>query len=139
LYLCLAGGLIGGVASEIALFALGGLLWEPYWRQLRDYGMTTDDIGFALGVVFVPPVMGAAFLISTLAALITVRWIGHAKLVLIIMNLVPGLLLTANQVVGILRGRYWDDPGFEVACLLIGLGWGAALHALSLRRSGLEA
>jgi hypothetical protein len=48
----------------------------------------------------------------------------------------PGLWLTLNGVNGIFHGRYWDNPGFEIACLLIGLGWGSALYALTVRRSG---
>jgi hypothetical protein len=136
LYFCLAGGLVGCVASEVALMTLGSFLWMPYWRQLRDYGMYVDDIGVAMAVYLVPPFAGLAFLISTLMSLITVRWIGHPKLVLILLNLVPGLLLTLVGVNGILHGRGWNDPGFEIACLLIGLGWGAALHALMVRRSG---
>ena len=136
LYFCLAGGLVGGIASEVALFALGGLLWMPYWRQLRDYGMYVDDIGVAIGVYLVPPVAGLAFLISTLMSLIVVRWIGHPRLVLILLNLVPGLLMTLAAVNGILQGRGWNEPGFEIACLLIGLGWGAALYALTVRRRG---
>jgi hypothetical protein len=136
LYLCLAGGLVGGLASGIAWLALGFLLWMPYWRQLRDYGMAADDNGWAMGIFFVPPLMGVAFLLSTLMALIIVRWIAHPKPVFIVLNLVPGLWLTVNGLTGILRGRSWDDPGFEVAVLLIGLGWGAALYALARRRSG---
>ena len=136
LYYCLAGGLVGCAASEVALFALGGLLWMPYWRQLRDYGMHTDDIGEAMGVIVVPPVMGLAFLMSTLMSLVTVRWIGHPKLVFILLNLVPGLLVTSVGVNAILHGRGWSEPGFEIACLLIGLGWGAALYMLMVRRRG---
>ena len=123
LYYCLVGGLVGCVASELALFALGGLLWFPYWRQLRDYGMHTDDIGEAMAVIVVPPIMGLAFLVSTLMSLIAVRWIGHPKLVFIMLNLVPGLLVTLVGVNAILHGRGWSEPGFEIACLLIGWGW----------------
>jgi hypothetical protein len=136
LYFCLAGGLVGCVASEVAWLTLGGFLWMPHWRQLRDYGMYVDDNGVAMGVFFVPPIMGLAFLMSTLMSLIAVRWIGHPKLVLILLNLVPGLWLSLGGANGILHGRGWNDPGFEIACLLIGLGWGAALYALMVRRSG---
>jgi hypothetical protein len=108
----------------------------PYWRQLRDYGMHTDDIGEAMGVIVVPPVMGLAFLMSTLMSLVTVRWIGHPKLVFILLNLVPGLLVTSVGVNAILHGRGWSEPGFEIACLLIGLGSGAALYMLMVRRRG---
>ncbi len=132
----MVGGLVGCVASELALFALGGLLWFPYWRQLRDYGMHTDDIGEAMAVIVVPPIMGLAFLVSTLMSLIAVRWIGHPKLVFIMLNLVPGLLVTLVGVNAILHGRGWSEPGFEIACLLIGWGWGAALYALMVRRRG---
>ena len=82
------------------------------------------------------PIMGLAFLVSTLMSLIAVRWIGHPKLVFIMLNLVPGLLVTLVGVNAILHGRGWSEPGFEVACLLIGLGWGAALYALMVRRRG---
>jgi hypothetical protein len=136
LYFCLAGGVVGCVAAEIAWCTLGGFLWMPHWRQLRDYGMYIDDNGVAMGVVFVPPVVGLAFLVSTLLSLITVRWIGHPKLVFILLNLVPGMLLTLGEVNGILRGRGWNEPGLEIACLLIGLGWGAALYMLTVRRGG---
>jgi hypothetical protein len=136
LYFCLAGGLVGCVTSAVAWWTLGAFLWLPYWRQLRDYGMNADDNGVALGMVLVPPVMGVAFLISTLISLITVRWTGHPKLVLIALNLMPGLGLTLLVGNGVLHGRYWENPGFEMACLLIGLGWGAALYALTVRRSG---
>jgi hypothetical protein len=98
--------------------------------------MNADDNGWAMGVVLVPPIIGVAFLISTLISLITVRWTGRPKLVLILLNLMPGLWLTLLGINGVLHSRYWDNPGFEIACLLIGLGWGAALHALMVRRSG---
>ena len=98
--------------------------------------MGADDNGWAMGVVFVPPIIGVAFLMSTLISLITVRWTGRPKLVLISLNLMPGLWLTLLGVNGVLHGRYWDYPGFEIACLLIGLVWGAALYALTVRRSG---
>jgi hypothetical protein len=98
--------------------------------------MYIDDNGVVMGVLLVPPLAGLAFLISTLMSLITVRWMGHPKLVFILFNLVPGLLLTSAAVNGILQGRGWNEPGFEIACLLIGLGWGAALYALMVRRSG---
>jgi hypothetical protein len=52
LYFCLAGGLVGCVTSFIAYWGLGAFLWMPFFRQLRDYGMTVDDIGVAMGVVF---------------------------------------------------------------------------------------
>jgi hypothetical protein len=136
LYFCLAGGLVGCVTSAVAWWMLGAFLWMPYWRQLRDHGMDADDNGWAIGVAFVPPVIGVAFLLSTLISLITVRWAGHPKLVLVAINSMPGLWLTLNGVNGIFHGRYWDDPGFEIACLLIGLGWGSALYALTVRRSG---
>jgi hypothetical protein len=136
LYFCLAGGVVGCVTSFIAYWVLAALLWFPYWRQLRDYGMQTDDIGEAMGVIIVPPIMGLAFLVSTLMSLIAVRSIGHPKLVFILLNLVPGLLVTSIGVNAFLHGRGWSEPGFEIACLLIGLGWGAALYALTVRRSG---
>jgi hypothetical protein len=98
--------------------------------------MYTHDIAVAMGVYIVPPAVGLAFLISTLMSLITVRWIGHPKLVFILLNLVPGLWVTLLGVNGILHGQGWRDPGFEIACLLIGLGWGAVLYALTVRRSG---
>jgi len=136
LYFCLAGGLVGCVTSAIAWWMLATFLWMPYWRQLRDYGVHVDDNGVAMGMVLVPPIMGVAFLISTLISLIIVRWTGQPKLVLISLNLMPGLGLTLLGVNGVLQRRYWDNPGFESACLLIGLGWGAALYALTVRRSG---
>jgi hypothetical protein len=134
LYFCLAGGLIGCVTSFIAYWVLAAFLWMPYRRQLRDYGMHADDIGDAMGLV--PPIMGLAFLVSTLMSLFAVRWIGHPKLVFILLNLVPGLWVTSVVVDAILHGRGWIEPGFEIACLLIGLGWGAALYALVMRRRG---
>jgi hypothetical protein len=136
LYFCLAGGLVGCVTSFIAIWILATLLWFPYWRQLRDYGMRTDDIGEAIAVIVVPPIMGLAFLVSTLISLIAVRWTGHPKQVFITLNLVPGLLVTSVGTNAILHGRDWSEPGFEIACLLIGLGWGAALNALMVRRRG---
>ncbi|MDP3075445.1 hypothetical protein [Bradyrhizobium sp.] len=132
----LAGGLGGGVASGVAWLALGNLLWLPYWRQLRDHGMNADDNGWAMGFIFVPPVMGVAFLISTLVSLLIVRWIAYPKLVLILLNSVPGLLLTLNGTNEIIHGRYWEYPGFEIACLLIGFAWGVALFELMVRRGG---
>ena len=99
--------------------------------------MATDDIGAAAGMVVVPPVMGLAFLVSTLISLIAVRSsAAHLKAVFILLNLVPGLLVTSVGVNGIIHGRSWSNPGFETACLLIGLGWGAALYALMIRRRG---
>jgi UDP-N-acetylmuramyl pentapeptide phosphotransferase/UDP-N-acetylglucosamine-1-phosphate transferase len=136
LYFCLAGGLVGCVTSFIAYWLLAALLWFPYWRQLRDYGMHADDIEEAMGAVVVPPIIGVAFLISTLVSLIVVRWTGHPKLVFILLNLVPGLLVTSLGVNAIVHGRGWSEPGFEIACLLIGLGWGAALYMLMVRRRG---
>jgi hypothetical protein len=136
LYVCFAGGLVGWFASAVAWFALGMLLWMPYWRQLRDHGMDVDDNGWAMGIVFVPPAIGLAFLMSTLLSLIIVRWKGYPKLVSIVLNLMPGLWLTLSGVNGVVHGRHWDYPGFEIACLLIGLGWGAALYALTVRRGG---
>jgi hypothetical protein len=136
LYFCLAGGLVGCVTSAVAWWMLGTLLWLPHGRLLRDHGMATDDIGAAMGVFVVPPVIGLAFLVSTPMSLITVRWIGHPKLVFILLNLVPGLLVTSLGVNAILHGRGWSEPGFEIACLLIGLGWGAALYMLMVRRRG---
>jgi hypothetical protein len=136
LYFCLAGGLVGYVTSFAAYWLLAALLWMPYWRQLRDHGMDADDIGVAMGVVVVPPIIGAAFLVSTLVSLIVVRWTGHPKLVFILLNLMPGVLVTSLGVNTIVHGRGWGEPGFELACLAIGLGWGAALYALTVRRSG---
>ena len=98
--------------------------------------MNADDIGFAMGVIYVPPVMGVAFLISTLSSLILVRWIAYPKLVLVLLNSVPGLFLTLNGINEIIHGRYWENPGFEIACLLIGFGWGVALFELMVRRGG---
>jgi hypothetical protein len=97
--------------------------------------MDADDNGWAMGIALVPPFVGAAFLISTLISLIAARWTGHPKLVFILLNLVPGLWLTLGQINGVFHGLYWDWPGFEIACLLIGLGWGAALYALTARPS----
>jgi hypothetical protein len=136
LYFCLVGGLVGCVTSFIAYWVLGALLWMPYWRELRDHGMDADDIGVAMGVVLVPPIIGGAFLVSTLVSLIVVRWTGHPKLVFVLLNLVPGVLVASLGVNAIVHGRGWGEPGFEIACLLIGLGWGATLHALTARRSG---
>jgi hypothetical protein len=136
LYFCLAGGLVGCATSAVVWWVLGTLLWMPYWRQLRDHGMDADDIGIAIGMLVVPPVMGLTFLVSTLTSLLAVRWIGHPKPVFILLNLVPGLLVVLLGVNAILHGRGWSEPGFELACLAIGLGWGVALYALMIRRSG---
>jgi hypothetical protein len=135
----LAGGVVGCVTSFIACWILGAFLWMQYWRQLRDHGMDADDIGVAMGVVLVPPIIGVAFLVSTLLSLIAVRWTGHPKLVFILLNLVPGVLVTSLGVNAIVHGRGWGEPGFELACLAIGLGWGAALYALMVRRRGYAA
>jgi hypothetical protein len=97
--------------------------------------MDADDNGWAMGIALVPPWIGVMFLISTLISLIAVRWTGHPKLVFILLNLVPGLWWTLGQINGVFHGRYWDWPGFETACLLIGLGWGVALYALTERRT----
>jgi hypothetical protein len=132
----LAGGLVGGVASAVAWWMLGALIWFPYAQQLRDHGMATDDIGAAAGMVVVPPVIGLSFLMSTFVSLKAARSTGHPKLVFILLNLVPGLLVTSVGINGIVHGRSWSNPGFETACLLIGLGWGAALYALMIRRRG---
>jgi len=136
LYYCFAGGLVGCVASAVAWWMLGTFLWMPFGRQLRDHGMVADDIGAAMGMIVVPPIMGLAFLVSTLTSLIVVRWIGNRKSVLILLNVVPGLLITLLGVSAILHGRAWSNPGFEIACGLIGIGWGVALYALKIRRSG---
>jgi hypothetical protein len=130
LYLLIAGGLVGGVASAVAWFALGGLFWMPNFDLLRNRGMFVDDNGWAMGLFFVPFAIGAAFVISTLIAVVVVRSTGHAQLASIGANLVPGLLLTLHGAIGALRRGSWDYPGFEVATLLIGLGWGAGLYAL---------
>jgi hypothetical protein len=97
--------------------------------------MNADDNGWAMGTFFVPPIIGVAFMVSTLTSLIAVRWTGHPKLVLIVLNSIPGLWWTWQSVGGVLHGRYWEYPGFEFTLLLIGLGWGVALYSL-LGRSG---
>jgi hypothetical protein len=130
LYLLIAGGLIGGVASAVAWFALGGLFWMPNLVLLRNRGMFVDDNGWAMGLFFVPLATGAAFVISTLIAVVVARSTGHAQLAAIGANLVPGVLLVLHGAFGAFRRKSWDYPGFEVATLLIGLGWGAGLHAL---------
>jgi hypothetical protein len=131
----LLGGLVGFVASAITWWMLGAFWWMPYWRQLRAHGMNADDNGWAMGFALVPPIVGAAFLISTLISLIAVRWVERPKVVLILINLIPGLLIALLGINGLFHGRYWENPGFETACLLIGFGWGACLQLLMARRS----
>ena len=138
LYLCLTGGLVGGVASAVTWWALGWFFWMPYLRQLRDRGMYVDDNGWAMGIYFVPLTIAVAFVISTLIAVAVVRSTGHPKLTLVGINLMPGLWLAVRELYGVLRRKRWEYPGFEVACLLIGLGWGVALYALTPQSSYIE-
>ena len=84
-----------------------------------------------MGLFFVPPVIAIAFFISTLVGLIAVQWTIHSKLVLVVAGMAPGLLLIAINFIGFVRRHYWENPGFEVACALIGLGWGTALYTLT--------
>ena len=129
LYLLIAGGLIG-VVSAVAWFALGGLFWMPNLVLLRNRGVFVDDNGWAMGLFLVPFAVGAAFVISTLIAVVVVRLTGYAQLAAIGANLVPGILLALHGAIGAYRRKSWDYPGFEIATLLIGLGWGAGLYAL---------
>jgi hypothetical protein len=137
-YICLAGGVAGGMASAIAWLTLGAFLWMPYRQQLRDHGIMVDDNGWAMGLFFVPPAIGIAFFISSLIGLIAAQWTGHPRLILVVAGLAPGLLLTIDGLIVFARNRYWYNPGFEAACSLIGLGWGTALYAITSQGALIE-
>jgi hypothetical protein len=94
LYFCAVGGLFGYVTSLIIWWLFGMLLWLPYQKQLSAFGMDIDDNGWAFGVLFVPPVIGLMFLLSTLASLTALRQsMRDGKMAVVGSNMVPGLLL----------------------------------------------
>src|SRR5258705_4468049 len=135
LYFCVAGGLFGYVTSLIIWWLFGMLLWLPYRKQLSASGMDIDDNGWAFGVLFVPPVIGLLFLLSTLASLIALRQsMRDRKLAVVGSNTVPGLLLMLLAI----GSASWGYLGFDIVMLLMGLCWGLVLYRIAIRRSKLR-
>ena len=96
-----------------------------------------DDNGWAIGMAIVPAAAGLALLFSTLMSLLALRisrWDRYAKLILIGMNIVPGLLLMAEKINFWHHSGKWSYPGAEIAFLLVGFGWGVVLYQFVMRR-----
>src|SRR5436305_15342392 len=67
-------GLLGMLGTCLLWFLLLHAFWNPYWRELRDWGMYTHDIEGGYLIVFGPPVVGIFFLFASFVAL-SAAWI----------------------------------------------------------------
>lgn len=139
LWVCLAGGLFGAAMSAVAWLLLGRHFWMPNLSRLGARRMTADDNGWAMGLMFVPPVVGLMFVVSTFVSLIMVQYawgFAHSGLVLLGLNVAPSLVQIFLCAKAFRRSGYWEYPGFEIALVLIGIAWGSILNAIVLNGAG---
>ncbi|MDB5505090.1 MAG: hypothetical protein JWR89_4992 [Tardiphaga sp.] len=135
-WFCLVGGAFGSVAGAVCWWSLGALLWLPYWKTLSAHHMISDDIGWALGLYIVPPVIGFMMLIATAISIGIVRASPdtNRKGLLILIHLIPGLALSILQLSNWTRMSVIESPGFEIAVLAIGLCWALMLIDIMKKR-----
>lgn len=122
-WLSLAGGALGLALAAMCWWAMGALLWMPYWQALSARHMISDDVGWAVGLYAVPWVIGLLMLIATAIGIAIVRFSPdmNNKGLLILIHLIPGLALSILQLSNWMRMGVIEWPGFEMAVLAIGL------------------
>lgn len=126
----IVGGIVTCLATYLGWFAVGALIWWPFWRQMRGLGMYFDDISASYLLAFGPLVVGGLFVLTTCVSLIVFLIVHKSKYcfpLFALPNLFPAIAVFAslnlNQYVNISHSRMWHFPLTETIVLFVGIGW----------------
>jgi hypothetical protein len=119
-------GFLGMLGTYLLWFLLFFTFWNPYWRELRDWGMYTHDIEGGYLIIFGPPIVGICFLLASVVAL-SVAWIlpgvikrsRVARLLLLIPSLVVFIVLNFESFRT--PTFVWRFPLAELSVLMVGI------------------
>ncbi|MGV3634355.1 MAG: hypothetical protein ACO1NY_08375 [Pseudorhodoplanes sp.] len=138
----IAGGIVTCVATYVGWAAIAALIWQPFWRTMRDFGMHYDDIAASFLLVLGPPYVGLIFILTTITSLIVFLFVHKSKycsLLFTLPNLIPAIMVFLTFYVGpyggIFADHIWRFPLAEIIVLLIGIGW-SIVSLKVLRRAG---
>jgi hypothetical protein len=124
---------VGCLWLLISWSLLNGLLWQPYWRELRDLGFYTHDVGAGFLIALGTPVMTCLIFLGGLAEAITrsiSRKASTIRSVALFAGL-PSVLMVYNWFV--FRQSSWDYPLAGVPVLLIAALLGLAYDRLAVQ------
>ena len=133
LVLSLMGGAITATATFIVWWLLTFAFWVPFFRELREMGMYTHDIGAAHVLGFGVPAVGVLFFLASALSLslwsLTSRG-AITKFAIFALNAVPSIavfillqfLWHDNR-----QFRLWYYPFAEISVLAIGIVWSVLL------------
>ncbi len=124
---------VGCLWLLISWSLLNGLLWQPYWRELRDLGFYTHDVGAGLLIVIGTPVMTCLIFLGGLTEAIT-RSVSRKTSTIRSMALftgLPSILMLYNWFA--FRQSTWDYPLASIPVLLIAALLGLAYDRLAVQ------
>jgi hypothetical protein len=119
-------GFLGMLGTYLLWFFLFFVLWNPCWRELRDWGMYTHDIEGGYLIIFGPPIVGIVFLLASFVALScawvvpgVVQRLWVARLLLLLPSVAVFAVLNLESF-----GRLpfvWRFPLAELSVLFVGV------------------
>ncbi len=138
----IVGGIATCAATYVGWFVLAVLVWQPFRRIMRDFGMFYDDIGASYILILGPPYIGLIFVLTTVASLIVFLLVHRSKYwfaLFTLPNVLPAIVVFLTFNLGlsgnIFADHIWRFPLAEIVVLLIGIGWSIVSLKL-LRRAG---
>jgi hypothetical protein len=118
-------GILGMLGTYLFWFLLFFAFWNPYWRELRDWGMYTHDIEGGYLIIFGPPIVGIVFLLASFVAL-SCAWIVPGAVqrlwVARLLLLIPSVaVFVALNLESLKRPTFvWRFPLAELSVLIVG-------------------
>jgi hypothetical protein len=119
-------GFLGMLGTYVLWFLLFVAFWNPYWRELRDWGMYTHDIEGGYLIVFGPPIVGIFFLLASFVALSgawilpgVIKRLQVARLLLLIPSLAVFVVLNFESFKKPIF--VWRFPLAELSVLVVGI------------------
>lgn len=115
-------------------------------RQLNEFGLYFDDVGFSYVAALGPFFVGGIFVVTTTIGLLVFLFAGPGRVwrtVVVLLNLLPGaaVFLVLNILPGanLVAAGMWKYPLTEVAVALIGVVWSIVFMRALLRATASHA
>jgi len=124
---------VGCLWLLISWSLLNGLLWQPYWRELRDLGFYTHDVGAVLLIALGTPAMTCLIFLGGLTEAIARSVSRKASTIrsVALFTGLPSILMLYNWFV--VGPGTWDYPLAGVPVLLIAGLLGLAYDRLAVQ------